>query len=228
MDWLRTMAFRLLFLLVSVPIVLLAPVAALFGRKALRGYANWWCGLQVNLAWLTIGIRSRIEGEIPEGPVLYAAKHHSMYETFVLARLLNSPATVMKRELARIPLWGWAARRYGMIIVDREASAKALRGMMREAQEALDEGRSVLIFPEGTRVRPGETPPLRAGFAGLYRMLDLPVVPVALKSGHVWPRKGPMHPGVVPFHFGEPIPPGLPRKEIEARVHEAINRFEQS
>jgi len=227
MDWLRTLAFRIVFFGISVPIVLAVPIAALLGRGALRSYANWWTRLQAWTARIFMGIDIRVEGEMPATPALYAAKHQSMFEALALTGMLGSPATVMKRELTRIPLWGWAARRYGIIVVARTASATALRGMMREAKEALGEGRSVLIFPEGTRVAPGETPPLQSGFAGLYRILDLPVVPVAVTSGHVWPRKGPMHPGVVTLHFGEPIPPGLPRKEIEARVHAAINRFEK-
>jgi 1-acyl-sn-glycerol-3-phosphate acyltransferase len=132
----------------------------------------------------------------------------------------------MKRELSEIPVWGWSARRYGMIVVDRAASASALRGMMREARETLAGGRSVLIFPEGTRVDVGEAPELKSGLAGLYRMLGLPVVPIALDSGKVWPRKGPMKPGIVTMRFGEPIPTGLPRPELEARVHAAINELE--
>jgi 1-acyl-sn-glycerol-3-phosphate acyltransferase len=158
--------------------------------------------------------------------VLYAAKHQSMYETIELSRLLNRPAIVMKQELASIPVWGWAARRYGVIVVDREASAGALRRMLREAKVALEAGRSILIFPEGTRVTPGEQPPLKAGFAGLYQMLKLPVVPIALDSGRVWPRKGWKRPGVVTIRFGEPVPPGSPRKQAEGVVHAAINALE--
>ena len=149
-----------------------------------------------------------------------------MYETLELGRMLCNPAIVMKQELASIPVWGWAARRYGVIVVDREASAGALRRMLREAKVTLAAGRSVLIFPEGTRVAPGEQPPLRAGFAGLYRGLGLPVVPVAIDSGMVWLKHGPKRPGTVTFRFGEPIPPGLPRAEIEARVHAAINALD--
>ena len=223
MDWLRTIGFSLFFYGLSVPMVICCPLAALFGREALRGYANRWLALLRWSARTFLGIETRIEGTIPSGPVLFAAKHESIYEALELTRLLGTPASVMKRELASIPIWGWCARRYGVIIVDRAANAAALRGMMRDARAALDEGRSVMIFPEGTRVAPGEAPPLRAGFAGLYRMLGLPVVPIAVRSGHVWPRKGPKQPGVVTFHFGEIIPPGLPRAEAEARVHEAIN-----
>jgi 1-acyl-sn-glycerol-3-phosphate acyltransferase len=85
----------------------------------------------------------------------------------------------------------------------------------------------VLIFPEGTRVAPGEQPPLQPGFAGLYKQLGLPVVPVALDSGRLWPRNSFVkRPGIVTVRFGEPIPPGLPRAEIEAKVHAAINALE--
>jgi len=223
MDQLRTILFSLVFYGASVWAVLIVPVAGLFGRKALRHYANRWAGLLRWCARKLLRIDVRIQGTIPEGPVIFAAKHESIFEAIDLTRTIGTPATVMKRELASIPIWGWAARRYGVIIVDRTASAGALRSMMRDAREALGEGRSILIFPEGTRVAPGESPPLRAGFAGLYRMLGLPVVPIAVKSGHVWPKGGVKHPGEVLYDFGEPIPAGLPRAEIEARVHTAIN-----
>lgn len=223
MDAVRTFLFRIFFYGVSIVLVLCVPIAALFGSRFLRAYSNFWAW---TLRWLVqaiVGARLRIEGQVPKGQLLFAGKHESYFEALELTRMLGSPATVMKRELARIPLWGWAAQRYGTIVVDREANATALRGMMRAAQAARATGRSVLIFPEGTRVPPGESPPLRSGFAGLYRALDLPVVPVAVRSGAVWPRKGLMRPGEIVFRFGEPIPPGLPRREIEARVHAAIN-----
>ena len=133
---------------------------------------------------------------------------------------------VLKQELARIPFWGWAARMYGAIAVDRNASAAAMRGMMRAATAAKAKGRSILIFPEGTRVIPGEQPPLKPGFAGLYRMLGLPAVPIACDSGWLVPRKGPARSGTITFRFGEPIPPGLPRAEVEKRVHAAINALD--
>ncbi|OAN58098.1 lysophospholipid acyltransferase family protein [Sphingomonas sp. TDK1] len=223
MDVLRTLVFRVFFYGMSIVMVLLVPVAALFGTRFLRAHANFWAW---QLQWLVrtiVGARLRIEGTVPTGQILFAGKHESYIEALELTRMLGSPATVMKRELSKIPLWGWAAKRYGTIVVDREANAAALRSMMREAQKARATGRSVLIFPEGTRVPPGEAPPLRSGFAGLYRALDLPVVPVAVKSGHIWPRKGLMHKGEIVFRFGEPIQAGLPRREIEARVHAAIN-----
>ncbi|MBX3595369.1 lysophospholipid acyltransferase family protein [Sphingomonas sp.] len=226
-DRLRSLAFATIFYGLSVPIVLCAPIAGLFGTRALRAYANGWAGFAMWSARHIAGIGQRIEGQHAAGPALYAAKHQSMYETLALARMLDAPAIVMKRELARIPVWGWAARRYGVIVVDRTASATALRQMMREATAARGEGRSVLIFPEGTRVAPGEAPPLRSGFAGLYRALGLPVVPVALDSGKVWPREGHKRAGTVTFRFGAPIAPGLDRRAAEAAVHAGINALEQ-
>jgi len=226
---LRNLAFAVIFYGGSVPFVLLSPVAALFGQNALLGFARGWIEFHRWAARALLGIETRVEGDPHLGtPALYAAKHQSMYETLELSRLLNRPAIVMKQELADIPVWGWAARRYGVIVVDREASAGALRRMLREAKVALEAGRSIVIFPEGTRVAPGDQPPLKAGFAGLYQMLKLPVVPVALDSGQVWPRRGSKRPGVVTIRFGEPIPPGLPRKEAEALVHAAINALEKA
>jgi 1-acyl-sn-glycerol-3-phosphate acyltransferase len=228
MARLRSILFAIVFYGLSVPVVIGVPFSALFGRKALRRYADGWASLMGWSARMILGIDRRIEGTMPEGPVLFAAKHESLYEAIELTRMLGSPATVMKRELADIPIWGWAARRYGIIVIDRSGSAAALRAMMRNARAALAEGRSVLIFPEGTRVAPGETPPLLSGFAGLYRILGLPVVPIAVDSGQVWPRRGVQRSGIITFRFGEPIPPGLPRTEAEARVHAAINALQRS
>jgi 1-acyl-sn-glycerol-3-phosphate acyltransferase len=225
--WARTALFRLVFYGLSVPIILLVPASALFGQRALIGHALVWTRFHRWAARALLGIDTRIEG-VPLGePALYAAKHQAMFETLELALLLEAPAIVMKAELARIPVWGWAARRYGTIIIDRAGSATAMRQMMREARAAIAAGRSILIFPEGTRVRPGETPPLRAGFAGLYRALGAAVVPVALDSGRFWPRSGPAHSGTITFRFGETMPPGLPRAEAEARVHAGINALER-
>lgn len=228
MDALRTLLFRAFFYGLSVPIVLFAPVTAVFGQRAFRRWVLFWTQYHAWCARVFMGIRTRIEGAPAGTPVLYAAKHQSFYETFELVRLLDAPAVVMRQEYARIPVWGWAARRYGVIVIDRSGSATALRQMMREAKAAGAEGRSVILFPEGTRTPPGDAPPLRAGLAGLYRAVGLPLVPIALDSGRVWPKQGTMRPGVVTFRFGEAIPAGLKRDAIEARVHAEINALNRT
>lgn len=223
---LRLTLFGIVFYGASVPVVLSTLVAAAIGPAALVRVVHAWVGLHRWCARIFLGIYSHCEGEPGKGQVFYAAKHQAMYETLELVLMLGNPVVVIKRELASIPVWGWAIRRYGAIVVDRDGSAPMLRQMMREAKAALASGRSVLIYPEGTRVAPGEQPPLKSGFAGLYRTLGLPVVPVALNSGERWPRKGPKRAGAITFRFGAPIPAKLPREEIEARVHSAINALD--
>jgi 1-acyl-sn-glycerol-3-phosphate acyltransferase len=224
--WVRTWVFNLIFYGLSVPIVASVPVSALFGRAAVIRHAHVWARLHRFLNRVILGITVRVEGTAADHPVFYAAKHQAMFETLELQLLLHGPAMVIKRELSKLPMWGWAAYRYGSIVADREASAAALRSMMREAKALAGEGRSILIYPEGTRVRPGEQPPLQAGFAGLYRTLGLPVVPIALDTGKVWPRSGPKRPGVVTIRIGDEIPARLSRDEIETRVHAAINALD--
>jgi 1-acyl-sn-glycerol-3-phosphate acyltransferase len=185
-----------------------------------------WVEVHHWLAGHVLGIRTRVEGAIPPGPHLIAVKHQAMFETLEMVRLSKPPVIVMKRELADIPLFGFMTRRYGVIPVDRTAGAKALREMAAAGKDAVEADRPVLIFPEGTRVRLGETPPLRSGFAGLYRALGLPVVPVAMDSGRLWGRGLVKRSGTVTFRIGEIIPAGLKRDEIEARVHTAINALE--
>ena len=229
MRVLRSALFALVFYAGSVVAVLLSFPVSLLGTRAIRAWAHGWMRFHRVCASLLLGIRSRIEGAPPRGAVLVAVKHQSMYETIEIMLMLEEPAVVLKRELAYLPLWGWVVRRYGAIPVDREGGAAALRAMMRAAGEAIAEGRPIVIFPEGTRVAPGEQPPLQPGFAGLYRALRLPVVPVAVDSGRLWPRhRFVKRTGIVTFRFGEPVPPGLPRGEIEAAVHQAINGLESA
>lgn len=223
MNWLRTIIFRAIFYAASVPIVATTPIAALFGQRVVIAHADRWSRLHRLLMRWILGIRSQVEGEVPVGQYLYVAKHEAMYETLELQLILGSPAMVLKRELMKIPLWGWSAVKYGALVVDREASSKALRTLMREGAAVRATGRSVVVYAEGTRVPHGEAPPLRSGFAGLYKALALPVVPIALDSGRLLPKKGAKRPGIVTIRIGEPIPPGLPRAEAEARVHAAIN-----
>lgn len=227
MALVRSLLFALVFYPLTVLAVLIAFPVTLLGRGRLRGYAIGWTRLHGWCCRHLLGIRTRVEGTVPRGPVMVASKHQSMYETLELLSLLDRPAVVLKRELAEIPGWGRIARIYGAIPVDRSGSAKALRAMLQAGRNAIAEGRDILIFPEGTRVAPGEQPPLRAGFAGLYKTLGLPVVAVAVDSGKVFPRSGFIRrPGVVTFRFADPLPPGLPRAVIEEAVHQRINALE--
>ena len=226
MARLRSVLFAAAFYIGSFFIVTSGVLMAMFDARAVRSTTRRWARYHRWCAAALLGVRGQVDGQVPTGPALVAAKHQSMYETIDMLLLLREPIVVMKKELVDIPGWGWLARRYGVIAIDRAGGAGALRQMLAAAREAVASGRPVAIFPEGTRVAPGETPPLQAGFAGLYRTLGLPVVPLATDSGRAWPRRFVKRPGTIRFHFGAPIPPGLKRDDIEARVHAAINVLE--
>lgn len=224
MSLLRSLIYTPIFYLGSAVIVIMAVLLLPLGQKVAVRTALVWARFHYWCARAVLGIESCVEGRFATVPTLYACKHESMFETAEMLRLFVDPAIVFKRELLRIPGWGWVAERHGVIPIDREAGAGAVRALLTAAKRVRAEGRNVVIFPEGTRVPHGQQPPLKAGFAGLYKALGLPVVPIAMDSGRLWPRRVFVkRPGTVTFRLGEPIPPGLPREEIEARVHAAIN-----
>lgn len=223
MAVIRSLLFVLFFYPGTLLYVLAVFAVSPFGDAPVRSVVHGWSAFHHWLVRYLLSIRMEWDGQIPEGAYLIAVKHQSMMEAVDTLHFAHQPVVVMKRELTTIPLFGWVTRRYGVIGVDREAGASALRVMMKEAKAAVTSGRPVIIFPEGTRVPYGASPPLQSGFAGLYRALGLPVVPVAHDVGKLW-HKGFVKPsGTAHFKVGEIIPPGLKRDEIEARVHQAIN-----
>jgi 1-acyl-sn-glycerol-3-phosphate acyltransferase len=224
----RSLLYALIFYPATLLFVLAGIAATLAGTRPTRAVVHGWADFHHWLAKALLGVRSHMEGRIPDAAVLIAVKHGSMYETVESLRIARTPVVVLKHELSSLPLFGWLTRQYGVIPVDRGAGARALRQMIKRGREAVSEGRPVLIFPEGTRVPAGATPPLGSGFAGLYRALGLAVVPVAVDSARLWPRGLVKHRGTIRFKVGETIPPGLKRDEIERRVHAAINAFEEA
>ncbi|MFC4293101.1 lysophospholipid acyltransferase family protein [Sphingorhabdus arenilitoris] len=225
----RTILFLLVFYGGSTLHVIIAFAGSIFSVRMMRWVVRCWSRYQTFCARWILGVHVKIDGYIPDKPVLFAIKHESMFETIDMHRFFDYPAVVAKVQLSRIPFWGFAARRYGMIFVDRDGGAQTLRQMLAQAKQAIVDERPIVIFPEGTRVERGNRPPLQSGFAGLYKMLKLPVVPIAVDSGKCIPRSSWIYrPGVIQYRIGEEIPAGLPRDEIERRVHSAINVLNQT
>ena len=222
MTILRSLLFYLVFytgsIFYSAGSLAMAAVSPTALRKVVRG----WSQFHRVCARVLLGIRVRIEGEPPTGATFYAMKHESFFEAIDTPAMFMNPSVFAKEELFSIPLWGPSARAYGLVPVARDQGPKALRAMIAAAKELVKIGRPLVIFPEGTRVPHGTEPDMQSGFAGLYKLLGLPVVPVAVDSGPIYHRRWKKS-GVVTYRFGEPIPPGLPRAEAEARVHAAIN-----
>ena len=222
MIYLRNAAFYLVFYLGSVLVTAAALAALAFSREAFRRRVENWSGLQRWCVRHLLGCEVRIENQPTQQAVLYAMKHESFFEAIDAPTLFDTPAVFAKKELFDIPLWGRAALAYGLVPVARGEGAKTLKAMIRAAKATIADGRPLVIFPEGTRVPHGERRGLQAGFAGLYKMLGLPVIPVAVNSGPIYHR-GLKRRGTITYRFGEAIPPGLPRAEVEARVLDAIN-----
>jgi len=221
-DVVRSLLFYVAFYGGTVPIVILGTASLVLGEGAFRTMVHSWSAWhRICTRWL-LGQRIVIEGPMPVGPVLIAMKHEAFFEAIDLPQLFHLPVPFAKIELLRLPLWGRLGRIYGLVGVERDQGAKALRTMLAAARSYSAGGRPLVIFPEGTRVAHGTQPALQAGFAGLYKMLGLPVVPVAVNTGPLYHRLW-KRPGTITFRFAEPIPPGLSRNEVEARVHAAIN-----
>lgn len=218
----RNLAFNLVFLVGTAGYVLGSLAVLGFSPRLFRRIVGHWGHFHLACVRTLLGIRVVQEGAVPHGAVLVACRHESMFEAVDMPRLLKHPGVFAKAELLRIPLWGLVGERFGLIGVERDQGAKALRAMVSRAREISGEGRPLAIFPEGTRIPHGTRAPLQAGFAGIYKLLGLPVVPIAVDSGplyhHRWKKRG-----TITIRIGEPIEPGLPRAEIEARVQAAIN-----
>lgn len=194
-------------------------------RTAMVVLSRFWAAGVLEILAATIGLRHRVVGQenLPQGPVIVAAKHQSAWETFAFALLLHDPAIVLKRSLLWLPFYGWALAKLGMIAIDRAAGASALRALTRGAEPRVAEDRPILVFPEGTRVAPGARRPYHPGTFALYRTLAIPVVPVALDSGLYWPRRKLMkRPGTIVIEFLPPIMPGLDRANFMAALEDRI------
>ena len=222
-EVLRSLLFYAVFYSGSVLIVLACVFTLLVNSRETfrRTVDSWslfhrWC--MRNVLRITI----LVEGQMPAGPVFVAMKHESFFEAIDLPQVLDYPGVFAKAELMRIPGWGFAGDRYGLVTVEREQGARTLRHMMTAAKAISGEGRPLAMFPEGSRVPHGTRPELKSGFAGIYKLLGLQVVPIAVNSGplyhRLWKRAG-----VITYRIEPSIPPGLPRPEAEALVHVAIN-----
>lgn len=223
---LRVHAFQGFLVLWTLGLGVLCLPLLVLPRTVIREVARFWA--RCVLAGLRVLVGQRWElrgaGHLPHAAAIVACRHQSAWDTIVFLALLPDAAYVLKRELLRIPVYGWYARKLGHIGIDRGGHAGALKRMIRDAEAALAAGRQVVIFPEGTRTPPGEARPYHPGVAALYRQLGAPVVPVALNSGLYWRRRAfTKRPGTIVLKALPPIPPGLERAAFMRRLQAAID-----
>jgi 1-acyl-sn-glycerol-3-phosphate acyltransferase len=195
-------------------------------RKALLAVRSSWIAVSMWLIRWVAGIRVEVRNadRLPMGPVLVASKHQSAWETIWFNQFLDTPAIVLKKELTEIPVLGSMINGAGMVPIDREGGAPAIKRMVIDSKAAIADGRPVLIFPQGTRVAPGEDALYHPGVFALYRSIGLPTIPVALNSGLYWSRNAFVKiPGRVIVEFLEPIEPGLDRDTFMDRLQTTID-----
>ena len=197
----------------------------LLSKERELGAGRLWTHMAIwGLRWI-VGARVVFTGKeyTPKHAAIIAAKHQSMLETLAPFIMFDSPAFVMKQELMSAPVLGWYAKMMGMIPIDREAQASALKKLLRAARPAKEDGRQIVIFPEGTRQDPGVKGEYLPGVAAIYRDLGVPCVPVALDTGRIWAAKGIIRrPGIATIQLLEPIAPGLSREAFMATLEERI------
>ena len=173
--------------IVFLPALLLPKKITLLGGK-LMGYWAGFC-LKVFLS-VKIIIKGK-ENIINDQKFFIASSHQSMFETFYLQTIFNSPVFILKKELLLIPIFGWYLKKIGSISINRNKVSKDNLGFFKDILRAINSSnRPLIIFPQGTRVLPNDRPPFKKGASRIYQELNIACQPVAINSGHVWPKKG--------------------------------------
>src|SRR5437762_2200602 len=225
MSGLRALLFNIAFFGSTALLGILGLPLLLAPRRTVMAFGRFWARCVLALARAIVGLDGEIRGleHLPKGACLIAMKHQSAWDTLILPVVLGEPAVVIKRELLWVPFYGWYAARAGSIAIDRRGGAGALRRMLADARDAANDGRAIVIFPEGTRTAPGQRLTYQPGVAALYQALALPLVPAAVNSGLYWGRRSFVkRPGRIVLSFLDPIPPGLPRREVRAELETRI------
>ena len=225
MSWARAFAFNFAFFAWTAILGTVGLPFLFTPRSVTMRFGRFWAASVLVLLKLIVGLDHQIRGldRVPRSGCIIAMKHQSAWDALVLPVVLGDPAVVVKRELLLLPFYGWYAARAGSIAIDRKAGAGALRRMLARARPIAAAGRPIVIFPEGTRVAPGERRAYQPGVAALYQALALPLVPAAVNSGLYWGRRSFVKSkGRIVLEFLEPIPPGRTRPRLMAELERRI------
>lgn len=223
----RSFIFNILFTIWTALLCIIFIPLTWLGHKASTVVGITWAHGTFWMLKLICGISYKIEGteNLPKGPCIIASKHQSAWDTVVFFILVPHPIYVVKKELLKIPLFGSFMSRMGMIAVDRKGGSRALKKMLQEVKERIDNGMSLVIFPEGTRTDIGEAVKYHPGIASIYqdKNINIPIVPVALDSGKCWSKKNMLkHPGVITLKILKPMPQDIDRKQFMKDLQESI------
>ena len=212
--------------LIFLPSFLLPQKIVLFGGK-LMGY---WTGFCLKLF---LSVKIKIEGReniVQNEKFFIAASHQSMFETFYLQTIFNSPIFILKKELILIPIFGWYLKKIGSISIRRDKVTKDNLNFFKDISEKLSSKRPLIIFPQGTRVLPNERPNFKKGVARIYQELRIACQPVVINSGYVWPKKGYKTPNkTITISILKPIRQRMPKNEflgiLENNIYSELDRL---
>ncbi|MGY8999303.1 MAG: lysophospholipid acyltransferase family protein [Rhodospirillales bacterium] len=233
MRYIRSGIFSILFFSWTSVVILTLWLVIPLSPARFRSVISIWpkgCFALLKIIGITFEVRG-IEN-IPNKPVLFSVKHQSVWETIFFLWHNKDNAYVMKSELTRIPFWGWYMKKSSHILVDRTGGAGSMRDMIAKAKTIMTNGRSIAIFPEGTRMPPGTIGKFHPGVAAIYTQLEATVVPVAVNSGVFWPRREFLkNPGNIIIEFLSPMEPKMDRKifmaELQNRIKTATQKLEK-
>ncbi len=223
----RSAVFYVVFIGQTCILAILAGTSGIIAGRTSFGWAiaRYWCWSNVRILRLLTGVGTHVEGQenIPEGGCIIASKHQSDWDIFATFPHTGRPAFIAKKELMRIPFFGWAARSLDCIEIDRQKGGRAIPAMIEQAKDAIARGCRIVIYPEGTRKAPLAPPDYKQGIVRLYTELNVPVVPVALDSGFYWGRNSLIiWPGLARARFLSPIQPGLAADVFLRTLEQAI------
>ena len=227
MQFIKSLTFNIflysgivLVFILAIPTLILPSKFTLYFGKFLAYYIIFLLKILLNTKVIFHGLENLKKVE----KFFIASAHQSMFETFALQAPINFPIFILKKELLRIPLFGWYLKKIGSIEITREKTTKENLNFFDKIKSSIEKtNRPLLIFPQGTRVRCGERVPFKKGIGRIYDSLNLPCIPVALNSGMIWPKNSFMkYNGNIHISFLEPIMPGKDKtdfiKEIEYKI----------
>jgi len=229
MIFLRSLVFNIFFYgFTTIACLVLLPLV-FFPRPVILATTKFYVNGVDLIEKYILGLNYEIRGQehLPEeGTYIVAAKHQSAYETLKLHHLFGDPTIVLKRELLDIPIFGKFLQKLDVIPIDRSNKEEAITAIVDGAKRMASKNRPIVIFPQGTRVRPDittEEKPYKGGIVKMYKNTDLPVIPMALNTGLFWGRNSFIkRPGKVVFEFLPPIEPGLPDKKVMQAIEDRI------
>lgn len=235
MIWLRSTLYAIGMIVVTPVFSLIALATFPLPRLTRYRIISGWARSMLFWLRLTCGVRHRVLGaeNIPQLPVVILSKHQSAWETLAFQVIFPPVSWVMKRELLRIPFFGWGLAMTSPIAIDRAAGREALKQLVEQGRQRLAQGFDVVIFPEGTRVQPGHQGRYNIGGASLAVQAGTPVIPVAHNAGEFWGKNAFLkRPGTITLSIGQPIPSAGKKSselnhEVEAWIEAEMQRIGQ-